>query len=41
MVSEEAITRDGHWRLAECDIWLDRQDGSRALEGIAVVELSA
>lgn len=37
----KAITSAGDKTLAECDIWLDRQDGSRALEGTAVVELPA
>ncbi len=35
------ITSAGDKTLAKCDIWLDRQDGSRALEGTAVVELPA
>lgn len=34
-----AITSDGTTRLAECDVWLDRQDDSRAIQGMAIVAL--
>ena len=35
----KAITSDTGMRLAECEVWLDRQDGSRAIHGIAIVAL--
>jgi len=31
-------SEDGR-ELAECDVWLDRQDGQRAVSGLAVVEI--
>jgi acyl dehydratase len=34
-----SLSRAGAATLAECDVWLDRQDGSRAVSGTAVVEL--
>jgi acyl dehydratase len=34
-----SLSRAGDATQAECDVWLDRQDGSRALSGTAVVEL--
>lgn len=33
------ITADGADVLATCDVWLDRGDGTRAVEGVAVVAL--
>lgn len=36
-----AVTAEGDTRLAECEVWLDRQDGSRSVEGVAVVALSS
>ena len=35
------LSEDGATRFAECEVWLDRQDGSRAVHGTAVVELPA
>jgi acyl dehydratase len=35
----KAIHSEDGRRLAECEVWLDRQDGQRAVQGIAVVEL--
>ncbi len=34
-----ALTRDGGVDVAECEVWLDREDGSRAIEGTAWVTL--
>jgi acyl dehydratase len=34
-----AITSDSGTRVAECEVWLDRQDGSRAIHGFAIVAL--
>jgi len=34
-----AVFSEGRSRLARCAVWLDRSDGSRAVEGWAVVEL--
>jgi acyl dehydratase len=34
-----AITSDCGTRVAECEVWLDRQDGSRAIHGFAIVAL--
>lgn len=42
VVAGGAVTglfEDGGARFAECEVWLDRQDGSRAIRGTAVVEL--
>ena len=36
-----AISDAGGRQLADCRVWLDHQDGSRAVEGTAVVELPA
>lgn len=33
------VTREGDRRLASCDVWLDRADGVRLLQGTAVVRL--
>jgi acyl dehydratase len=34
-----ALSRDGELPLAECDVWLEKDDGGRAVEGFAVVAL--
>lgn len=34
----KAIRSEGGCELVECEVWLDRQDGQRAVQGIAVVE---
>jgi acyl dehydratase len=36
-----AVDRSGGEPLATCDVWLDRGDGTRAVEGIAVVALNS
>ena len=35
----KAIRSQGGRTLAECEVWLDRQDGQRAVQGTAIVEL--
>jgi acyl dehydratase len=35
----KALRSEGGRELAECEVWLDRQDGQRAVQGLAVVEL--
>jgi len=37
--SVTAIREEGGERLADCEVWLDRQDGTRALSGTAIVAL--
>jgi acyl dehydratase len=34
-----AVRAEGGRTLAECEVWLDRDDGPRAVHGIAVVIL--
>jgi len=34
-----ALSEEAGVRLAECAVWLERTDGSRAVEGIALVQL--
>ena len=34
-----AVREEGGKRLADCDVWLDRQDGTRAIAGTATVVL--
>lgn len=36
----QSIETDGTTRRAECDVWLDREDGTRVVSGSAVVRLS-
>ena len=35
----KAVRSEGERDLVECDVWLDRQNGQRAVQGIAVLEL--
>lgn len=37
-VVRQLSRQEGRW-LAECEVWLEVEDGGRAIEGIAVVEL--
>jgi acyl dehydratase len=39
--SVRALFREGDETLAECDVWLEKEDGRRAVEGLAVVVLPA
>lgn len=34
-----ALSREGELMLAECDVWLEKEEGGRAVEGFAVVAL--
>jgi len=36
-----SLSEEGGVELAECDVWLDRQDGTRAIAGVAWVALPA
>jgi acyl dehydratase len=36
-----ALRLNGDDRLADCDVWLTREDGTRAVEGTASVSLAA
>jgi hypothetical protein len=33
------VRSEGGERLADCDVWLDREDGTRAIAGTAIVVL--
>jgi acyl dehydratase len=35
----KALRSEAGRELAECDVWLDREDGQRAVQGLAVVEI--
>ncbi len=34
-----SLSEEGGSQLAECDVWLDREDGTRAISGVAWVAL--